>query len=224
MKKRLKRIGFAVDCFILPLFVPFLLKFKGIRKIHWSFDDVEYNIDSDSYYISSKMNACIKALSIPVTCFLYKLSGRANIVAEGNVRFGPHSMDVLNGTTFLPFTTCYARFHGYRAQLQDLAKWKDSLNGNIGILLCAHDSRRLSYDLNKNESATVNESYFLRKNGLIYRKTNVRLEFPIFIQLLLCKKTETLVVFGHEWGIDSWMNNAMRFVECCKKSGIEFLT
>lgn len=77
------------------------------------------------------------------------------------------------------------------------------LNALTGIktLLCADDCNRLSYNLTTSEAMTVAKRGRINKNGISYRRTDLRVDdnFRVIGDLKRIENVDTLVVFTHEW-------------------------
>lgn len=71
-------------------------------------------------------------------------------------------------------------------------------------MLCADSDARRSYDLDDYEEQLLAVNGMVQMEGITYLKTNIRLEKPIFFQILKHKgKNGVLVIFTHEckWNI-----------------------
>lgn len=77
------------------------------------------------------------------------------------------------------------------------------LNALTGVktLLCADDCNRLSYNLTTSEAMTVAKRGRINKNGISYRRTDLRVDdnFRVIGDLKRIENVDTLVVFTHEW-------------------------
>ena len=77
------------------------------------------------------------------------------------------------------------------------------LNALTGVktLLCADDCKLLSYNLTTSEAMTVAKSGRRSKNGISYRRTDLRVDdnFRVLNDLQRIENVDTLVVFTHEW-------------------------
>lgn len=77
------------------------------------------------------------------------------------------------------------------------------LNALTGVrtLLCADDCNRLSYNLTTSEATTVAKRGRIIKNGISYRRTDLRVDdnFRVISDLKRNENVDTLVVFTHEW-------------------------
>ena len=77
------------------------------------------------------------------------------------------------------------------------------LNALTGVrtLLCADDCNRLSYNLTTSEATTVAKRGRINKNGISYRRTDLRVDdnFRVIGDLKRIENVDTLVVFTHEW-------------------------
>lgn len=57
---------------------------------------------------------------------------------------------------------------------------------------------------------------------MLYVKTNVRLEWPIILQVIRIRQTR-MVVFGHEWGMKSWQNKLVKLLKTLKTKDIQII-
>ena len=94
--------------------------------------------------------------------------------------------------------------------------------GGKALFTC-HDNLRVSYDLNEYENKQVNTVYKYSKNGIEYIKTDIRLEWPIVIQLLKTKPHALLVVFGHEGTMSRYAKRLNFLVKILKNKQIKLI-
>lgn len=76
--------------------------------------------------------------------------------------------------------------------------------GGVNTILCA-DDQRLSYNLTPSQDKQLRSNGLLRKDGITYLPTNLRIEnykHPRAIARHLSKK-DTAIVFTHEWMIEN---------------------
>ncbi len=89
-------------------------------------------------------------------------------------------------------------------------------------LLCADDDR-ISYDFTDDENIKLNKEGYLETNGMLYYKTNYRLDENIEIDKLdVCGKKH-IVIFAHEWSIASGsLERLEKVTKKLYKQGVEF--
>lgn len=217
---RLKKLFLLIDSFLLPLLLPSLMRLKGVKMVHFSIDDVKYDISSDGILITDKLYSFMEKLGggIFLTLFLFERDSNCTYNLPPFVKIGVHKPSLIDGTLKKYINSNYFRFHRYEAMPDDIRKMRR------GIALCSHDGRR-SYDLTCDEQKEVTNHYCIRKGLIEYVATDIRLEWPITFQLMKMKKCECgkCVVFGHEWGINIYESRLMTFISYCKKVGIQFI-
>lgn len=77
---------------------------------------------------------------------------------------------------------------------------------DVKTLLCADNEERLSYNLTPHEVKVLSTNQQFSKNGIMYRPTNLRIEdhpFNIRSEIKKNCNQDTLVIFTHEWAINS---------------------
>lgn len=231
MKRLLKSTIMWIDWILMPILLPMVLKWKGIKLCHLSFDDVTYTVDHNYIYISNTIEEILRYLDnirIQSTVYLYKATVESvytsNLLDIPSVKIGLHLPSMFLNTILCKFiNTRYIRFHEYKATYKDIKMFKQHCNLKA-VLLCCHDNKRISYDLTLTEQNIVNKKITFEKNGVSYIKTDIRFERPICLQILSIPKGRLLTVFAHEWAIDLWRNNLFRFIYILKKQEIKFIS
>lgn len=197
-----------------------LLQAKGIRQIHLSIDDVSYDlVQGKGLLIQEALAALINRLGgAIITIFLLERSESCTCSIPAQTKVGIHLPSMKYGECEPFLNSGYFRFHYYKATAEEVRRMGAS------TALCSHDGR-VSYDLTPKEQKTVDNHHPFRKGETEYLVTDVRLEWPIIPQLLRIKGgvNGLCVVFGHEWGIDTYSERLEKFVNCCNKNKIRFI-
>ena len=209
-----------MDLKLIPILLPMLLKTKRITKVHLSIDDVSYClIPSERILIKQNLYDLINRLGETiVTIFLLDETDDCTCSVPRRTMVGIHLPSLLNSECRSLMTSTYFRFHYYKATPDEVRSM------GFATALCSHDGRT-SYDLTYEEQKEVDRHNVIRKYETEYIATDVRLEWPIIPQLLRIRGgvNGLCVVFGHEWGIDTYSERLEKFVNCCNKNKIRFI-
>lgn len=92
------------------------------------------------------------------------------------------------------------RLHGFHATIDDIEAMR--IEG-LECLLCADDGR-LSYSIPREINDLVTAEGLVQQNGILYRRSDIRIENVALFQLHLKIKQDTLVIFTHEWCLYSY--------------------
>jgi len=91
------------------------------------------------------------------------------------------------------------RTHFYSGSEMALNAWKDA---GVEKILTADDNRHgigINYGMNEEEICDLNVKHSIKKAGIQFVRTDIRLENPINnIALVLCSEFDDIVVFTHE--------------------------
>lgn len=220
VKNCFKKSLLKLDMLLLPLLLPFLLKVKGVKAVHFSIDDVSYHLAHDGQLLIRRdIDALIRRLGgVTVTLFLFEKNESCDIPVPMQAKVGIHLPSMKYGECESCLNSTYFRFHYYKASTEEVKRM------GVSTALCSHDGRR-SYDLTPSDQKVVDSHRPFYKGETEYIATDVRLEWPIIPQLLRMKEGSTgmCVVFGHEWGIDSYRERLEMFVSYCNKRKIRFI-
>ena len=221
--KVIRYVILEIDYWLLRLMGGILIDRKKIRFCHISMDDVSFCMDYNRIGIEENTLSYLEKLGCPVTLFLYKkveISTSYRFLSNSNIVFNYHLVKFYEDANIVPPTSSYSRFHYYKASSLDLKKF--AIWGGKVLFTC-HDNYRVSYDLNEYENKQVNTLYKYSKNGIGYIKTDIRLEWPIVIQLLKTKPHALLVVFGHECTMSRYAKRLNFLVKILKNKQIKLI-
>lgn len=193
------------DYLMLKCFGKMLIRSKGIRKVHFSIDDVfnmvedenscimddlrrlnsEYGLRSHLFLFYNHDGNVLKKISVPLKNSKYIDYGahQAEYIAETYKVIGSGSISE------------YVRLHEFKASPKQVSSLKKY--GVVGVLT-ADSKIRFSYGLKEENCRRVSSGSTVEVDGMRYLKTDIRLEKNVFYQLLNKPKTSMLVVFTHE--------------------------
>lgn len=223
IKKVIRYVILEIDYWLLRLMGGILIDRKKIRFCHISMDDVSFSIDHNRIGVEGNTLSYLEKLGCPVTLFLYKKVAKSTSYSNfsnSNIVFNYHLAEFYEDANIVPPTSSYCRFHYYKASSLGLKNF--TIWGGKALFTC-HDNYRVSYDLNEYENKQVNTVYKYSKNGIEYIKTDIRLEWPIVIQLLQTKPHVLLVVFGHECTMSRYAKRLNFLVKILKNKQIKLI-
>lgn len=205
MKELLIATAHKADYLMLKCFGKMLIRSKGIRKVHFSIDDVfnmvedehscimddlcrlnfEYGLISHLFLFYNHDGNVLKKISAPLKNLKYIDYGahQAEYIAETYKVIGSGSISE------------YVRLHEFKASPEQVSSLKKY---GVGGVLTADSKTRFSYGLKEENCRRVSSGSTVEVDGMRYLKTDIRLEKNVFYQLLNKPKTNTLVVFTHE--------------------------
>lgn len=222
MKKHIKKLILYSEVLLYPI-IPIILSYKGVKTIHLSFDDVYFFTKGKRIILKSDFCEYLKKLNTPyITLFLWKY--RKFAMGRGvntTWKIGLHDTSLLNIAKYNKLiTSVYARFHEYKASADEICQYRNLGGCN---LFCCHDNNRVSYNLTAEEQHEVNTKNDTLKDSLHYIKTHIRIETLIIPQLIVMRKSELLVMFGHEWGLPYYRRRLELLVNILLKNNIKFI-
>lgn len=220
--KRLLKFFFLIEDYILLFFfLPYLV--KKTKKVHLSFDDVKFESRNSDLYIDDHYAKFLSEdISVPMDLFFLKQETNVCYGSKINnkiFKWNFHLPSMYGSMVYIP-TSYYTRFHYFKATRSDVLKFK-KFGGKV--LLTSNDNYRNSYDLNSKETKKLNLYHIYYKNGIIYRKTDIRLEKLLTYQLWKVRNFEEIVIFGHEWGFVQYKHRLKLLIKFLKKKNVDFL-
>lgn len=219
VKNIIKRFLFTFDFLMIGFFLPRL--FDKVKQVHLSFDDVNFLCNGGSLLINRDFASLIGSLNVPMDIFLMQENSNCTVHLDSidNVKWNYHLPNLYDDYKIHP-TTVYARFHYFRASSNEVRTF---YHYGGRVLLTCNDNMRLSYDLTRDECNLVNKAHSIKKNGITYLKTDVRLEKMLLPQLLKLRDNSFMVIFGHEWGGHMYNKRLKLIIQFLKSKNVHFI-
>ena len=230
VKELLRTAVYKVDYLLLKCFGKMLITKKGIRKVHFSIDNVFDMVEAEHSCIRDDLRRLNTEYGLISHLFLfYNHDGKVLNQIPTSFRnlkcldYGAHQAEYIDETyerIVDGSVSEYVRLHEFKADPEQLKRLKK--HGVEGVLT-ADSNTRSSYRLSEKDCRRVSSGNIVEEDGIRYLKTDIRLEKIIFYQLMNKPKTDTLVVFTHESKYRLVSKRLNLFCDLLYQADVEFI-